>query len=398
MKTGLAMGLKNLVKVLCYRFFGVFGIQKKKIFFNNYFGRPYGCNPKYICEAIHKRHPEYDLVWEVRKGCFSGFPDYVRTVPFDSPKAIYERSTSKVWVQNVRLRSTAKKRKGQFYIQTWHGAIGVKKCEGDAKDKITPQSLKDAYHDSPLIDVMISNSRFCTEVYKRAFFYDGKIAEVGYPRNDLMACKKDALDTRKKICKSYHIPEEKKIFFYAPTFRKDSNLWDTSSLDIKRALAALENKFGGNWICLLRLHPWAAKACEGKMQFDETIINATHYPDIQELLAASDAMATDYSSCIFDFMIQRKPAFMFATDIQSYVKERGLLFDPFQLPFPCATTNDELEKAISEFDETSYKQKTDDFFAQHLLKDDGLAAERVATMVEQFVNGESLENILKECI
>ncbi|MBR2272709.1 MAG: CDP-glycerol glycerophosphotransferase family protein [Fibrobacter sp.] len=377
--------IKEKIRAACYRAFRVFPIKKNKIFFDNYFGRPYGCNPKYICEALHKTHPEYDLVWQVRKNCKIGFPDYVRTVPFDSPQAIFERVTSKVWVQNVRCRLTAKKRKGQFYIQTWHGAIGVKKCEGDAADKITPESLKMAHHDSPMIDVMISNSRFCTGVYKRAFWYDGPIAEIGYPRNDLMACpNQDIVD---KVRSHFEIPPHKKIFFYAPTFRKDSNLWDTSSLDINRTLSAHEHKFGGEWVCLLRLHPWAAKACEGKITFNGRIINATHYPDIQELLASSNTMVTDYSSCIFDFLIQRKPAFMFAPDIKQYVEERGLLFDPFKLPFPCALDNDELERSILSFDETSFRSKTDAFFIEHALKDDGHASERVVQIIDDFIQG-----------
>lgn len=373
------MSLKDFVKASCYRLFRIFPIKRNKIFFCNYFGRPYGCNPKYICEALHKRHPEYDLVWEVRKDSRIGFPDFVRIVNFDSPQAIFERVTSKVWVQNVRCRKTALKRKGQFYVQTWHGAIGIKKCEGDAADKITPESVQVAHHDSPMIDVMISNSRFCTGVYKRAFWYDGPIAEIGYPRNDPMAVPDQAII--QKVRDFYHIDSAKKIFFFAPTFRKDSGLWDSSSLNIERTLGVLSQKFGGEWICLLRLHPWAAKACEGKMTFNETIVNATHYPDIQELLAAADVMITDYSSCQFDFLIQRKPTFMFAPDIDSYVNERGLLFDPFQLPFSCSLNNDDLEKNILQFDQDTYIQKVNAFFDEHQLQDDGQASNRVADII-----------------
>jgi len=328
-------------------------------------------------------HPEYDLVWEVRKDSRIGFPDFVRLVNFDSPRAIFERVTSKIWVQNVRCRMTAIKRKGQFYIQTWHGAIGIKKCEKDAADKITPESVRIAHHDSPMIDLMISNSRFCTDVYKRAFWYNGPIAEIGYPRNDLMV--KPNKSITQKVKDHYQIAPGKKIFFYAPTFRKISSLWDTSSLDIERTLKNLSKKFTGEWVCLLRLHPWAAKACEGNMTFNDSIINATHYPDIQELLAAADAMVTDYSSCQFDFLIQRKPTFMFAPDIHTYVNERGLLFDIHKLPFPCALTNDELEKAILDFNENSYKSKVDSFFEEHQLQDDGQASKRAADIIVSYM-------------
>ena len=92
-------------------------------------------------------------------------------------------------------------------------------------------------------------------------------------------------------------------------------------------------------------------------------------------------MITDYSSCQFDFLIQRKPTFMFAPDIDSYVNERGLLFDPFQLPFSCSLNNDDLEKNILQFDQDTYIQKVNAFFDEHQLQDDGQASNRVADII-----------------
>ena len=78
---------------------------------------------------------------------------------------------------------------------------------------------------------------------------------------------------------------------------------------------------------------------------------------------------------------------MFAPDIKQYVEERGLLFDPFKLPFPCALDNDELERSILSFDETSFRSKTDAFFIEHALKDDGHASERVVQIIDDFIQG-----------
>lgn len=385
--------IKDFIKKICFVLFRLFAIRPKKIFFNNYFGRGYGCNPKYIAEALHRLYPDYDLVWEVLDSHNKNFPDYIRTVRYESPKALWERATSKVWVQNTRCTITTAKRNGQYYIQTWHGAIGVKRCEGDAGSKIHPRFLKIAKHDSPMIDLMISNSRFCTQVYERGFWYDGPIAEFGYPRNDIIS--NNPVEILTKIRNHFKISEESKIFFYAPTFRKDAASWDSSSLDIHRVLENLKKKFGGKWICLLRLHPWAAAKCAGKVHFDESILDATSYPDIQELLAAADIMATDYSSCVFDFLISRKPAFMFAPDIQQYIEERGLLFDPYQLPFSCAEDNDHLESNIANFDEEDYIKQINEFFQKHMLKDDGKASERVANLIAGLVNGNTVSQMMK---
>lgn len=380
--------IKDLIKRICFILFRLFPIQRNKVFFNNYFGRGYGCNPKYIAEALHQLYPNLDLVWEVRNDFNKDFPEYIRTVRYESPKAIWERATSKIWVQNTRCTLTTAKRKGQFYIQTWHGAIGVKRCEGDAGTKIHPKFLKIAKHDSPMIDLMVSNSRFCTQVYERGFWYNGPIAEFGYPRNDLICdCSSEVFQ---RVRNYFHLSQEKKIFFYAPTFRKDAALWDSSSLDIHRLLESFKKTFGGDWICLLRLHPWAAAKCAGKVHFDDKILDATYYPDIQELLATADTMATDYSSCIFDFLISRKPAFMFAPDIQDYIEERGLLFDPYQLPFSCAEDNDSLERNVLNFNKETYQKQVNEFFETHLLKDDGKASERVAHLINGLINGKTV--------
>ncbi len=387
--------LHSLLLFLCYYLFRIFPIRKDKVFFENYFGRGYGCNPKYICEALRSRGG-FRLVWQTFPEYRESLPSGVGWVKYNSIRSVFEQATSKVWVCNVRRFRYIRKRKNQIYIQTWHGAIGIKRCEGDAETKISPRFLKMAKHDSPMIDLMISNSTFCTNVYKRAFWYDGPIAEFGYPRNDFIV--RPDLKTLEKVRRSFSLGEDSRIFLYAPTFRKNSAAWNLAEFDIPRALSALEKRFGGKWICLLRLHPWAAKCFKGKIPLTEKIFDATYYPDIQELLAVADCMATDYSSCIFDFLVSRKPAFMFAPDIDGYVQERGLLFDPFRLPFPCATDNDGFERAVLSFETGPYRGKVDAFFGENGLKDDGFASERSARFIGKVCGGKSRDEALREVL
>ena len=60
-----------------------------------------------------------------------------------------------------------------------------------------------------------------------------------------------------------------------------------------------------------------------------------NYSDIQELMVSSDALITDYSSCIYDFMLSRKPGFIYATDADKYNNGRGLYYSLTSTPFPC---------------------------------------------------------------
>lgn len=372
--------LKECLKQICFYFFRLFPINKNKVFFDNYFGRSYGCNPKYISEALHRLYPEIELVWQANSKYFQDFPPYIRIVKAASVLSIFEQVTSKVWVFNTRVKPITRKRKSQFYIQTWHGAIGIKKSEGDAIEKISQDFIKRAYHDSPLIDTLISNSSFCTQFYQRAFWYKGLINEVGYPRNDILFSQDKTIEN--KVRQYFNIGPETRLLLYAPTFRKEINIWDSIALDIPRILNTLKKKDNSSWICLLRLHPWAVKYDSNRIPFSSEICNASFYPDIQELLSASDILITDYSSCMFDFLISRKPAFMYAPDIYDYIKERGLLFDPFKLPFSCATNNEEIESHILNFNSNTYVHDVDSFFKEHNLIDDGHASERVAHIIK----------------
>ena len=49
----------------------------------------------------------------------------------------------------------------------------------------------------------------------------------------------------------------------------------------------------------VRLHPNMRKKGV-RLPFAGDVEDVTDYPDIQELLAAADAVVSDYSSCIFD--------------------------------------------------------------------------------------------------
>lgn len=64
------------------------------------------------------------------------------------------------------------------------------------------------------------------------------------------------------------------------------------------------------------------------------IVKADAYPDIQELLAAAQVVITDYSSCIFDFLLTVRPGFLFVPDLEHYDQERGFYYKLEETPFP----------------------------------------------------------------
>ena len=110
-------------------------INPRKIIFDNYMGSSYGCNGKYITEALLKAYPEAEIVWTVRDVAIhrDEFPSQVRLVEYLSDEAMFEYATAAIWVCNIHLVpylfKGLRKKEGQFFIQTWHGSLGTSQLE-----------------------------------------------------------------------------------------------------------------------------------------------------------------------------------------------------------------------------------------------------------------------------
>lgn len=107
------------------------------------------------------------------------------------------------------------------------------------------------------------------------------------------------------------------------------------------------------------------------------------YPDMQELLLACDALISDYSSCVFDFAILKRPVFICALDIKEYEKTRGLLPEFYDFPFPMATSNEEMLTNIKNYDQKTYFTKVNRYFEEYPLYDDGNASRKVVDWLEK---------------
>ena len=118
-----------------------------------------------------------------------------------------------------------------------------------------------------------------------------------------------------------------------------------------------------------------------RLKFKGDVEDVTDYPDIQELLAGADVVISDYSSCIFDFALSRRPAFLYAPDREKYETERGFYYPLSETPFPVVEGPDELAAAIKYFDEDEYAESLEEFFAAKGNADDGRAASRAADII-----------------
>lgn len=361
--------------------FRLFPIKENKVAMVNYYGNGFSDNPKQITLELLKQDYSYDIVWLMKEDLISELPNKVRRVSYGTLRYIYELATAKVWVDNYRKESYIRKRNNQVYIQTWHGGLGIKKIEGDVEESLGKKYIKMAKNDSKMVDLLISNSVHLTNIYKRAFWYSGEIYECGYPKNDILF--KSNSDALKKVKEHYNLSKETNILVYAPTFREDESLrYYNINFDLLNK--TLKEKTKKEWVILVRLHPTFRKY-NNFIDGNKNIIDATLYPDMEELAMASSIFISDYSSCMFDAEMRRIPTFIYASDKDDYMNERGFYFKLEQLPFPIATNNEELMNNILNFDINDYYEKLDVFNEMVGIKEYGEAAKKVANKINSFI-------------
>ncbi|SET94839.1 CDP-glycerol glycerophosphotransferase [Lacrimispora sphenoides] len=377
---------------LAYHLLWILPVCKKKVVFTAFEGDGgYCCNPRYVAEALLKKDESLELVWLVNN-IEKQFPKGIRKVKNTFWNRAYHLATAKVWIDNSRKQYGTAKRRNQLYIQVWHAAIGFKPL-GLFRGKLFP---KMAYlvseHDSKLADYVISNSEWCTKLIPDQLIYTGKIIKTGSPRCDVFFTRREEVYTG--LRKRYDIPQDASIVLFAPTFRGGSQkgsrqvFVEEPTLDFERMVNVLQQKFGGTWFVFLRLHPQLAAQLE-QFPLKNGIINmidVSQADDMNELAAASDVLITDYSSSVFDVINMYMPVFIYADDLEEYIRERGeLMWDMYSLPFSVARNNDELIVNIAKFDAEEYRKKIDEFSKEHEVMEDGHASERVMRVIERFI-------------
>lgn len=331
---------------------------------------------KYISKKQECQNTPYEIIFITNHPNAAYAPNNVRVLKTNSLRAIMNLATAKVWVDNNRKENYIRKRKGQYYIQTWHGGIALKKIEKDY-EKLTPNYVKNAKRDSHMTDLYISNSTFCTNMYRKSFWYQGEIMECGSPRNDILL--KPNANLGKEVRSRLGVTMQDRIAIYAPTYREGNNT-ESYQLDFEQLRAVLCKKFGGNWVVAVRLHPLVSdQSCY--LRYNQSIIDASHYRDLYELMAVSDLLITDYSNIMFEFSFMKKPVFLYAKDEEEYTRERGFYFNYEELPYKRAKTQDILFEHIENYQAKCDHEKVQCFLNQLTIYETGQASEKVVDRI-----------------
>ncbi|MBE6769138.1 MAG: hypothetical protein E7548_00085 [Ruminococcaceae bacterium] len=359
------------------KLFNIFPIKNNRILFHSFNGRQYSCNPRAISEAAYDNYgSKLEIVWAFNnpRDFEEIVPEYVKRVKMSTLKYYYLAKTSRVIICNARGSGIISKRKGQCVIQTWHASNGYKKIDGEKGiyGKLSKLACKDFSYVNAGCENMVRE-----RVNGTMGFY-GPIIN-GTPRMDfIFNSDRDAV--RKKVFGELKIPEDYKIVLYAPTYR--SSKQNEFGLEYDAVVSALEKKFGGKWAILVRMHYFVVPSIENASKF----IDATKYPDIQDLMVAADVLISDYSSCIWDFSFLNRPCFLYCSDLDFYEKKVNFNFPIREWGFPLAVNSQELVNCIENFDINIFSKNMAKHHKCMGNFEDGQATKRVLDIISDNMN------------
>lgn len=356
-------------------------VRKNRMMFYSYSGEQYSCSPRYLAEYINENCPgKFEIIWAFRDMSKAGeLPANFKAVQYNSLKFMYYYTSSNIIVNNIYPHIFLKTKKNQIMIDTWHGGGAYKCAVTDQNLKKNQKYRNELNYNKNNISLFLSSSEAFTKYFiKKDMQYDGKILNSGLIRNDLFFCDDN---TRRKITekvkKVLGMEENEKIFLYAPTWRAAGSDNRGFMFDIEKLRNTLSERFGGKWRVVFRMHRLTST------ELVSGVADACDYPDMQELLLAADFMITDYSSCIWDYILMKKPIILYTYDLEEYCRKQGLYEDIHLWKIPVCETFDEVLKTIRETSDEQFIKNAQAHYNKLGGCDCGKASRRVLDYILQ---------------
>ncbi|MFC8598556.1 CDP-glycerol glycerophosphotransferase family protein [Isoptericola sp. NPDC057191] len=337
-------------------------------------GRSVGDSPLALSRELHRRGDARPQYWSV--ACLSTpVPEWATPVlRYSTPwYDLLERAT--LLVNNNNWPWYFRKGSHQTYLQTWHGTP-LKRIGNDvpgANLTLTYRRLME--REALTWDYLLAQNEYSAQIFPGAFGYPGPIVTQGYPRNDSLV--DDTADaTRRAVRARLGLDDDVRVLLYAPTWRDNikegARYGRVAFLDFDE----LSRAAGPRTVVLYRGH---ANTAGSSSDLPDGVIDVTLHPDVNELMLASDALVTDYSSIMFDYGVLRRPIYLLVPDLELYGSTtRGFYRDLVDVaPGPLCADTSALVAALSVDHWSLWRAPHEKFVAEFAPRDDGAASARV---------------------
>lgn len=356
-------------------------VKKNRVMISIHDRKGFTCNPKYIVKKLVEMYGDkLEIIWATMhpNTCKEIEELGVKVIKSSTKQHFLSYLRTRFFITNDSFPAWALHRWNQKWMNTWHAGMNYKHIGYDYLAPTSSIATKLFTLRNRQPDFYLSGSGFFTEDTSKSFRMNEKVfVPTGLPRNDVFF--EDQKPIADKIRKHYKIDADKHMVIFAPTFRRGMKS-DTYGMEFDKVCKALHERFGGEWIMLFRNHNFVI----GKQKYTGTI-DVSAYPDMQELMCAADVLISDYSSCLYDFCMTKRPAFVYAPDLENYkTNDRSFAYPLEKWPYPISQSNDELVEKIKSFDEKDFHKKVKAHLQDAKAYDNGTASDQTAKIVAKY--------------
>ncbi|WP_100486217.1 bifunctional glycosyltransferase/CDP-glycerol:glycerophosphate glycerophosphotransferase [Sporolactobacillus pectinivorans] len=364
---------RKLIQWYLYPLMRLLPLKKNVIVFESFWGKSFGDNPKAIYDYIeHVYGNHFHYIWFMNND-YTPVTGRAKAVRKYSFLYFYYFARGKYFVENTTFPNLYVKRRGQIEMQTLHGTFMKKMGLDETVTFNTKYEQTALLKRSGRWDYLISPSHYMTEVSTKAYLFERQIVPCGFPKNDQLY-KNNNSEYIKSVKEKLHLPLDKKVILYAPTFRS------RYQFEIRLDLAMLQQRLSSDYVLLLRLHYFVTGRTNVE-PYKGFVFDVSPYPDIQDLYLVSDVMITDYSSVMFDYAHLKRPMLFFAYDLDYYRRVlRGIYLNYEKtVPGPIVSKTEEVIRAIRELSgSTMYQQKYRQFYDKYCTYGRGESSKKAA--------------------
>lgn len=319
--------LLGLSMALFYRLLCFLRVRRRQIVFISY---PDATDNAFaMFSYLQCRSKHLDIVWLVDKNdpAIAARVQGARVVRRRSLRGILALVTAHLVFHTHGLPRYAKRRPSQIIVNLWHG-MPLKKIGALLSDG----------PNVPLGDYAIATSELFRDVLAQAFqMLPERVLVTGLPRND-------------RLLKTSGAPP--KVPLWMPTFRHShGGVTRQDSLFSPRCFVRLLREVDAGLTArdlriTLKLHPMDVLNTMLTPDFKaiDLIFGHDERQSVEDLLASSSALITDYSSAAIDYLILQRPIGYFCPDLDQY--SRGFIDAAVPAYFAAGTMLRDLDALI----------------------------------------------------
>jgi CDP-glycerol glycerophosphotransferase (TagB/SpsB family) len=211
-------------------------------------------------------------------------------------------------------------RPGTTVVQVWHAAGALKRF---GVDTVHPLAEPERTFLHRYYDVAVNSADAGRGPWAAALRTPvERVLPLGTPRTDFFHDPVALAAARERVLAAHPGLRGRTVVVYAPTFRGRGRGKQQAAAGLDAV--ALRAALPPDHAIVLKTHPNLDASGTSVAGFDVVIDPAS---EMNELLAATDILITDYSSSIFEWALLHRPLVLLAADLADYETDPGLYLD-----------------------------------------------------------------------